>query len=107
MITPQQIIDISSHLSKIHHIKGRLRLRVSPKIKEQSNGVTLHDIKRLPEQINGIKGIKINKIIGSITIDYDHTIFPYELWEDLLNRRNLETISQLLNELSKEVITNG
>lgn len=106
MITVEKIIKISSYLSKVHHIKGRIRVRVNPKIKEESkqSGITLEDIQSLPKKINGIKSIKINKVIGSITVQYDHTVFPYELWEDLLASRNLEKISDVLNELEKEVV---
>jgi len=106
MVTVENIIKISSYLTKIHHTKGRIRVRVSPKIKEetQNGNITIDDIQSLPEKINGIKGIKINKAIGSITVNYDNSIFPFEIWEDLLAQRNLEDISNILNKLAKEVV---
>jgi hypothetical protein len=106
MVTVENIIKISSYLTKIHHIKGRIRVRVSPKIKEESqqSGITLEDIQSLPQKIDGIKSIKINKIVGSITVMYENTIFPYELWEDLLAQQNLEQISGILNSLEKEAL---
>jgi len=106
MVTVENIIKISSYLTKIHHIKGRIRVRVNPKIKDeaQDNGVTLEDIQSLPEKIEGIQSIKINKIVGSITVMYDNEVFPYELWEDLLAQKNLEKISEILNSLAKEVV---
>lgn len=104
MITPQKLIEISSYLTLIHHTKGRIRVRVSPKIKEQSENITLEDIEDIPNKINGIKKVKINKIIGSITIEYDNSIFPDELWTDLLNNENLDDIVKIINELSKEVV---
>ncbi len=103
MVTVEKIIEISSYLKKIHHIKGRIRVRVNPKIKEYSSGVSIEDIQTLPQKINGIKNIKINKIVGSITVMYDNEAFPFELWEDLLEQRNLDNISGLLNQLAKEV----
>ncbi len=54
-------------------------------------------------QINGIKNVKFNKIIGSVTIEYDHEIFPKNLWEDLLKGQNLEEISAKVNEVAREV----
>ena len=103
MITVENIINIASYLTKIHHVKGRIRVRVSPKIKEQSQGVTVDDIMKLPQKIDGIQTLKINKVVGSITIVYDNDIFPYDLWEDLLSGKNLEKISKILNKLEKEV----
>lgn len=104
MITAQKLIDISSYLTLIHHTKGRIRVRVSSKIKEQSENITLNDIEDIPNRINGIKKIKINKIIGSITIEYDNTIFPDHLWSDLLKQENLEEIVTIINKLTKEVV---
>lgn len=104
MITPEKLIEISSYLTLIHHTKGRIRVRVSPKIKEQSENITLEDIEDIPNKIDGIKKLKINKIIGSITIEYDNSIFPDSLWTDLLNNENLDDIVKLINKLSKEVV---
>ncbi|RXJ67647.1 hypothetical protein CRV08_09765 [Halarcobacter ebronensis] len=103
MVTVDKLIEISSYLTLIHHIKGRIRVRVNPKIKEQSNKITLEDIEDIPNRIEGIKKIKINKIVGSITIEYDNGVFPDNLWIDLINQKNLEEIVEILNKLSKEV----
>jgi len=103
MVTVEKIIRISSYLSKVHHIKGRIRVRVNPKIKDESSDITIDDINSLPQKIKGIENIKINKIVGSITVTYDNDIFPYELWEDLIAGKNLEKISDILNDLAKEV----
>ncbi|XOB63014.1 HMA2 domain-containing protein [Campylobacterota bacterium DY0563] len=104
MITVDKLIEIGSYLTLIHHIKGRIRVRVSPKIKEQSGNISLEDIEDIPNKINGIKKIKINKVIGSITIEYDNSIFPDKLWKDMINQENLEEIAKILNKLTKEVV---
>jgi len=104
LITAEKLIEISSFLSLIHHTKGRIRVRVSKKIKEHGGNITLEDIEDIPNKIAGIKKVKINKIIGSITIEYDNTIFPDSLWSDLLKQQNLDNIVKIINELSKEVV---
>jgi hypothetical protein len=103
LITTEKLIEISSYLTLVHHIKGRIRVRVNPKIKEQSQNITLEDIEDIPNKIDGIKKIKINKIVGSITIEYDNKIFPDKLWKDLIGQENLEEIAEILNKLEKEV----
>lgn len=103
VITVNKIIEISSYLTLIHHTKGRIRVRVSPKIKEQKGNITLQDIEHIPEKIDGIKRVKINKVVGSITIEYDNSVFPDYLWKNLLNQENIEEIAEILNRLSKEV----
>jgi len=104
LITVDKLIEIGSYLSLIHHTKGRIRVRVSPKIKEQSNNISLEDIEDIPNKIEGIKRIKINKVIGSITIEYDNSVFPDSLWKDMINQKNLEEIAEILNKLTKEVV---
>lgn len=104
MIDSKKLIELVSYFTIVHHIKGRIRLRVDPKIKQLNANVTLEDIENLPKKINGLKSVKINKIVGSITVEYDSNIFADQLWSDLVNKQNLDEISQILNKLSKEVM---
>ena len=104
MITAEELVSLAQYFTTIHHIKGRLRVRVSSKIKEQSGNISMSDIEELPQKINGIKKIKINKIVGSITIEYDNNIFPKELWDDLVNGEKPDEIVQIINKLYKEVV---
>ena len=102
MITAEKLVELSKYFTTIHHVKGRLRVRVSPKIKEQSKDISISDIEELAQKIDGIKKIKINKVIGSITIEYDNNVFPKELWDDLVAGKNPQEIAQIINRLYKE-----
>lgn len=104
MITTEDIIKIASYFTIIAHTPGRLRVRVNPKIKNEGGNITLSDIENLPSKIDGIKEIKIKKIIASVTITYDANIFKPSLWDDLIASRNLEEVSSIINKLAKEVV---
>ena len=104
MIDTQDIIKIASFFSIIAHTPGRLRVRDNPKIKEAGGSITIADIENLPNRIDGIIDIKINKIIASVTIMYDPKIFSPKLWEDLVKNQNIEELTQLINDLAKEVV---
>lgn len=104
MIKTEDIIKIASYFSIIAHTPGRLRVRVNPKITKEGGNITLADIESLPEKIAGIKSITIKKIIASVTIMYDPAIFPAKLWEDLIKGENLEELTELINNLAKEVV---
>lgn len=104
MIKTDEIINIAKYFTIIAHSPGRLRVRVSPKIKEEGGNISIADIENLPNKINGIESIKVKKIIASVTIIYDANVFPVKLWEDLIKNENLEEISQLINELAKELV---
>ncbi len=56
------------------------------------------------KKISGIEDIKINKIIASVTIIYNPTIFKPKLWEDLIKNENIDEIKEIVNNLSKEAI---
>lgn len=104
MIKTEDIIKIANYFSIIAHSPGRLRVRVNPKITKEGGNITLADIENLPNKIDGIKEIKIKKIIASVTITYDANIFRPSLWEDLIAQRNLEEVSSIINTLAKEVV---
>lgn len=104
MITTEDIIKIAGYFTIIHHVDGRLRVRVNPKITNESTSISLKDIEDLPSKINGIKKIKINKIVASVTITYDATIFEPKVWEDLIEGNNLDEITHIINKLAKEVV---
>lgn len=103
MITAEKLIKVASYLTKIHHTKGRIRVRVDPAIKQEATHVTLEDIETLEKRIQGITKIKINKLMGSITVLYDPSISPFSLWEDLLSNENTEMLVERVNNLAKEV----
>ena len=102
-ITPQKIVEIASYFTVISHTKGRLRVRVNPKIKDEVSDVSLSDIETLPNKINGIKKIKINKIIASVTIEYENEIFPKDKWDDLINGENIDEVIVIIEKLKKEI----
>ncbi len=104
LISTQDIIKIASFFSIIAHAPGRLRVRVNPKIKNSGGNITISDIENLPNKIDGIISIKINKIIASVTITYDPNVFKPKLWEDLIKNENIDELTILINKLAKEVI---
>jgi hypothetical protein len=103
LINSEDIINIAKYFTIIAHTPGRLRVRVNPKIKEEDESITLSDIEDIPNRIDGIKSIKINKIVASITIMYEPKIFTPKLWEDLVKNENIEELTLVINKLAKEV----
>jgi hypothetical protein len=96
MINSETIIRISSYFTIIAHTPGRLRVRVNPKIANEAQNISLDDITNLPKKISGIEDIKINKIIASVTIIYNPTIFKPKLWEDLIKNENIDEIKEAI-----------
>ena len=103
MISTDEIINIAKFFSIIAHTPGRLRARVDSKIKDSGGNISLSDIENLPNKIDGIINIKINKIIASVTITYNPKIFEPKIWEDLVNQKNLDEISICLSSINSSV----
>ena len=104
MISTDEIINIAQFFFFFFHTTTSLKVRVNPEIKDSLCNISLSDIENLPKKIDGINEIKINKIIASVTITYNPKIFEPKIWEDLVNQKNLDEISILINNLAKEVI---
>ncbi|MHC1728624.1 MAG: HMA2 domain-containing protein [Syntrophobacteraceae bacterium] len=80
------ILLLAKHVNIVHHIPGRIRLRVSP------SGVSVArrtDFDRLMNGIPGVLKTRVSPIVGSIVIDYDCERLPPDLW-DLLVRCNYD-----------------
>ena len=103
MLSSEYIIKIAKYFTLIHHTPGRIRLRVSPSILKEAKNISLKDIEDLNKKINGLKSIRINKLTASVIIEYDKEIFPPNIWEDLLEKRNIANITKIINNLAKEI----
>lgn len=103
-INSVEILEFAKFFTPISHTKGRIRVRVSPKIKEMSGNFSSESIINSINQIDGITDIRLNSLIGSLTIFYDNEIFPKRLWDDFLNQKNTEELSEFLNKKQKEIL---
>lgn len=81
----KELEKLTSYLSIIAHANGRIRLRVNPKVLTEAKDIDASRIGEFMESVEGIKSVKLNKIIGSITINYDKDIFAPTIWDDLVD----------------------
>ncbi|MFL1706506.1 HMA2 domain-containing protein [Campylobacter sp. RM15925] len=103
LVATDMILKIASYFTPIHHTAGRLRVRVSSKIKDEAQNLDISKIDEMINSIDGIKSVKFNKLIGSVTIEYDKEVFAKEIWDDLLAGRNMDQISIRINELARNI----
>lgn len=120
----EDITQVAEFFSIIHHIPGRIRIRVNvaklPAIKkwaketklreilgknqvQQSKNESEYFIITLLQSIPAVKNIKVNAIVGSATIEYDKNLFSPNLWESWVKKENLNEICAKLNEFSSHL----
>ncbi|CAD7287770.1 hypothetical protein LMG7974_00651 [Campylobacter majalis] len=102
-ISVDVLARVASYFTPISHTPGRLRVRVSSAIKELKNEIDISNLDEYITKINGIENVKFNKIIGSVTIQYDASVFAKSDWDNLLNGQNLDEISNKINKIAKGI----
>lgn len=96
-----QLVDslllLAPHTEIVHHIPGRIRLRVL------RSGIPLAartDLQAILQAIPGIQQVRINPVVGSVVVEYDTRRLPYPLWERLAKLRFDATLhSELKRDL--------
>ncbi|WP_324172920.1 hypothetical protein [Sulfurimonas sp.] len=103
MIKTEDILKISSYFSKIHHTPGRLRVKIDKAILDEVKNISLDDIHSLPKYIDGLKDVKVNKIMATATILYDASIFAPTIWNDIIDGVNIDENIELINKLQSQI----
>lgn len=93
-IDSEILARIAPFLTLLSHTPGRLRVRVSKEIK--SLNLEFDGLSQKVNSINGIKSVKFNPLIGSITIHYDSDIIQPQFWEDILQAKSSQKLDELL-----------
>ncbi|MGK7931973.1 MAG: heavy metal translocating P-type ATPase [Microcystaceae cyanobacterium] len=82
---------ITETLTPIHHIPGRIRLRVP---KQNHNDSLMAQLTQQLESQTGIKSIRVNSWASSLIINYDQNVYQdiIPLIDDLFNKASLSPI---------------
>lgn len=102
--TEDEVRRFASFFHLIHHSPGRIRLRVSKELKNALDEVGENKLLEwfdVIENLPMVKDIKINKIVGSVTIEYDSKSFEPSLWELWLSQKESRAVYERLQEMIK------
>lgn len=97
MTKAEILAKILDYIKITHHSKGRLRLDISSKIRDvkELEGQNFDDV----FNINGINEVKVNKILGKVTILYDAEVIEPNKLDNLINAKDKTQIANALKEL--------
>ena len=76
------------YISIAHHVRGRVRFKFDTSILKEFSDDEFAQFASLENVINGVKGVSINKLAKSATVEYDHTIIIPSKWEELVACNN-------------------
>ena len=96
----ENLLRIAAHTQVVHHIPGRIRLRILPSALKLVRGM---DVDKTLGALPGIKGVRINAVVGSVVLEYDSSKLPYNLWEQLRQLRKKPQLEGDLRELLKRL----
>lgn len=102
--TREDIEKFAEFFHIIHHSPGRIRLRANEKLKNMLLNTSSQRLSSFFDEAKAlpmIKNFKINKVIGSVTIEYDSAIFEPNLWELWLSGRNSSLIYEHIQNMIK------
>lgn len=96
------VMELWPHLKPVHHLPGRLRLQLKlggAAIKAvralQQRGVGVELLEELP----GVRIGRLNPVAGSLLLEYDTKIIPFDLVDAFFGAENSESAEQLLPRL--------
>jgi hypothetical protein len=64
------------HVAIIHHVPGRIRLRIGASILAAGSGIDTAALRRLLDSMTGISDVRLNAAEASLAILYDPTSIP-------------------------------
>ena len=94
----QALLEMREHLSIVHHVPGRVRLRVGAALYGQASALDGNSLNSFLQSMDGIHDIRVNPAAASLVVRYDPTHYPPNLWETLVAGDDRDA-SQLFSEL--------
>ena len=99
-----RLIDLAGHAAIVHHIPGRIRLKV------KLQGLLIArdlDAADLVKYFNGIQDVRANAAARSIVIGYDHGVITPDFWERLVDGKMDLSLRNLVREQLKSFFKPG
>ena len=93
-----EFLNIRRHLKIVHHVPGRIRLRVSASLFKEAKGIDKQMVDRVINAIEGISDVRINAVAATLVITYVTKILKPDWWTDLIEA-NDDKASALFDQL--------
>jgi hypothetical protein len=85
------------HLDIVHHLPGRIRLRLGAALWGAAARVDRARFKTLLDGLEGIRDVRVNVAVASVVVEYDPKHISPNDWETLV-RGDATAAGELLNQ---------
>ena len=102
---PWQLVSFyAPFLRVVHHIPGRVRLKVDLAAFEGAVPKTagVDQLKKSMLSVRGVRNVGLNLLARSCVIEYDSQIIPQAAWDDLLAVRDTAAARVLIDILKEK-----
>lgn len=110
-LDPWQVVAaVGPCLRIVHHIAGRIRLKLDTALDGASLQVLGGQrLKTALTSVRGVNGISLNLLARSCTVEYNPAVIPDAAWPDLLAQRQTAAARTLVGILQEryEEVRNG
>jgi len=79
----------------VHHVSGRVRLRVGPGLRDETDGLAPEQLMDLVSNLNGIDDVRLNPLAGSVVVQYDVGRVAPAVWETLVEGSDAEAVATI------------
>ena len=84
-ITSDTLLTLRHSLRIVHHVPGRLRVRLSGEALKRTHKLSLSEFRRLIEGIKGVQHLRLSPATLSAVIGYDADLLAPSMWDDLID----------------------
>ena len=102
----KDILSVLRHIEIMHHIPGRIRLRVAMDFLKQADQIEGHDPSATLSSFPGILDVRFNRIAGSLVIRYDANQLTPRDWDLLIGGADQES-EEVLNRMAQKLPIRG
>lgn len=98
-MTREELLELRSLMSIAHHIPGRLRLRLDPRIRQHPAAGALENLtKHNPD--SPLTGVRINPMARSLVLGYDAERIDPAMLEEFLTSGNMERVNAVADDVA-------
>ena len=84
-VSVEDILRLRPYLRIVHHVHGRIRVRLSAAALRAAHRGHLTAFRRFIESLDGVRTVRLSEATLSAVVDYDRCGVPPELWHVLID----------------------